>query len=320
MDQLNLEALGSPTREVRKAFEENIADYRPVLWRYCLKLTGSPWDAEDLAQETILKAFALVPFYYQELIPKAYLFRMATNTWIDQCRRARLPLDSFEEKMETISDQNAPDPIEVRSSIEHLITVLPPRQRVVVLLTDVFDFTAREVADIISATEGAVKAILHRARKTLIRSNKEDVNSGNKASTTVEREHHLIVDAYIEAFNKRDVDAIAALLDEGALVDIVGVTHERGRETIRKYSLEHTAQSTEYLRAEASMLWGEPVVFVYTRTEKKPEGLTSVICLEINMESIVSTREYYFCPELLTMIGEELGMPTYTHGYFWASK
>lgn len=319
MDQLNLEALGSPTREVRKAFEENIANYRPVLWRYCLKLTGSPWDAEDLAQETILKAFALVPFYYQEIVPKAYLFRMATNTWIDQCRRARVPLDSIEEIMETISDQHAPDPIEVRSSIEYLITVLPPRQRVVILLSDVFDFTAREVAEMISTTEGAVKAILHRARTTLKKSKMEEVNRPQD-STLVELEHHFIVDAYIEAFNKRDVDAIAALLDEGALVDIVGVTHERGRETIRKYSLEHTAQSAESLRAEASMLWGEPVVLVFTRPEQKPEGLSWVIRLETTMESIFGTREYYFCPELLTMAAEELGVPAYTNGYFWISK
>jgi RNA polymerase sigma factor (sigma-70 family) len=317
VDQLNLEALGSPTREIRKVFEENIANYRPVLWRYCLKLTGSPWDAEDLAQETILKAFALVPFYYQEIVPKAYLFRMATNTWIDQCRRARLPLDSFEEDMYKLSDHQVIDPLEIRTSIEHLITNLPPRQRVVVLLSDVFDFTAREVADMISTTEGAVKAILHRARKTLMSSNIDEDMSPNQATTPLERQHHAIVDAYIEAFNRRDVDAIAALLDEGALVDIVGVTHECGRETIRKYSLEHTAQSTDYLRAEASMLWGEPVVLVYTRPEQKPEGLNWVIRIATNMESITSTREYYFCPDLLTLAGEELGLPIYTNGYFW---
>lgn len=317
MDQLNLESLGSPTREVRKAFEENIANYRPALWRYCLKLTGSPWDAEDLTQETLLKGFALVPFYYQEIVPKAYLFRMATNTWIDQCRRARVPLDSFEEIMETISDQQV-DPIDIRSSMEHLITFLPPRQRVVILLSDVFDFTAREVAEIILTTEGAVKAILHRARKSLMESKLEDVQ--RSGTTPVEQKNHVIVDAYIEAFNKMDVDAIAALLDEGALVDIVGVTHELGRETIRKYSLEHTAQSTDYLRAEASMLWGESVVLVYTRPEKKPEGLIWLIRLETNLEAIFCTREYYFCPELLTMAAGELGVPAYTNGYFWSSN
>jgi RNA polymerase sigma factor (sigma-70 family) len=318
MQQLDLEALGKVTREARKAFEENIISERPALWRYCLKLTGSPWDAEDLVQETILKAFGFVPFYYQEVIPRAYLFRMATNTWIDQCRKSGFRLDSIDDKLEMIADEDVADPMELRSSIEHLIRILPPRQRVVLLLRDVFEFTAREVAEMISVTEGAVKAILHRARTTLRHRSNEDMNPPQVAAPN--QLHQAMVDAYIDAFIKRDADAIAALLYEDAIVDIVGVTHECGRDTIRKYSLEHTAQDTSWIHAKVAVLWGEPVVLVFSRPEQEPQGLRSVIRLESSEEYIFMIKEYYFCPEILRLAAEELHIPVYPNGYFWTSS
>jgi RNA polymerase sigma-70 factor (ECF subfamily) len=61
---------------------------RPDLHRYCLRLTGHLWDAEDLAQETMLRAFATLGSVHHSIqSPRAYLLRVATNTWIDALRR-----------------------------------------------------------------------------------------------------------------------------------------------------------------------------------------------------------------------------------------
>ena len=83
----DFESLGSTTRDIRKEFNLIIEPYRQTLWQYCRAMTGSPWDAEDLVQETLIKTYAVLPKLYQPLYPKALLFRIATNTWINQCRK-----------------------------------------------------------------------------------------------------------------------------------------------------------------------------------------------------------------------------------------
>ena len=79
------------TQEVQQVwnrFLQRTEPLRPELYRYCRALTGSAWDAEDLVQDTLLRAFAKlgeVPLRIES--PKAYLFRVASNLWIDHCRR-----------------------------------------------------------------------------------------------------------------------------------------------------------------------------------------------------------------------------------------
>ena len=83
------EHLSESARQLRQQFDELVAGHREGLWRYCLKLTGNPWDAEDLVQDTLLKAFGRLSFYWQPLNIRAYLFRIASNAWIDSWRRLR---------------------------------------------------------------------------------------------------------------------------------------------------------------------------------------------------------------------------------------
>lgn len=72
-----------------EAREEGIEAHRPALYHYCRRLTGDPFDAEDLHQETVLRAFSKLSERFEPVAhPKAYLFRMATNLWIDWQRRA----------------------------------------------------------------------------------------------------------------------------------------------------------------------------------------------------------------------------------------
>jgi len=140
--------------------------YRQELFRYCMMLTKSPWEADDLVQETLTKLFAL-GLKKPLSIQKAYLFRTATNAWIDICRKKKAyieePLDEF-----TSAAQDA-DPLELQDSMQYMLHLLPVGQVVVVLLIDVFHFTSKETAEMLSSTEGAVKAMLHRARAALRR-------------------------------------------------------------------------------------------------------------------------------------------------------
>lgn len=83
-----MEDLYAQSRTLRRKFEELIDDCSQDLWKYCLALTRSPWDAEDLSQDTLLKGFAQLNYLYQVVNPKAYLLRVASNLWIDRHRTA----------------------------------------------------------------------------------------------------------------------------------------------------------------------------------------------------------------------------------------
>src|SRR5262249_37519061 len=127
--------------------------------------TGSPWDAEDLVQDTLVRAFGRLAQNWQPTNPRSYLFRIATNGWLDSRKAApTLPIEDSVEAGEAHADA----PIEeTLAALDYLSTTLTPRQAVVVLLADVFDFRVEEVAAMIAVSRPAAKALLQRARATL---------------------------------------------------------------------------------------------------------------------------------------------------------
>lgn len=313
----DLQSLGKISRDLKKEFDLLVIPHRPALWRYCRAITGSAWDAEDLVQETLLRAFASLSQLWQPLVPKAYLFRIASNAWIDQCRKQRIEWEENVEP-EQLSQPVSVDSLEVTEAMETLVANLPARQRVIFLLIDVFDFTAAEAASMIGSTEGAVKAALHRARVKLQerkgRQREEDVPM--KVRQTWTESDKMIVQAYLDAFNRRDPDGIAELLDDQAAVDIVHIALEYGKETIRKYSLEGWAKDPMPMQAQLHDLWGELAVVVLTETAEGP-AVYDLIRLELNHGRIVQTKEYYFCPELLAATAAVLGIGVHSNGYLY---
>lgn len=308
----DLQALGERSRELRAAFERAIAEHRTALWRYCLKLTGSTWEAEDLAQETVLKGLGALYRFGQALQPRAYLFRIASNTWIDQQRRVRPEVD-LEAAQEIPADNTPERAVELSEAMQVLVTALPPRQRVVLLLIDGFGFAAREVAAMLRITEGAAKAVLHRAREALRR----ERTSPTDAQSTRMPAPPAVVSAYLDAFNRRDPEALAALFDPEATNYIVGDWEERGVETMKQYSLAFWKAEPQPERAEYRHLLGRDVVVVTTRLPDGSPALWSVIELELGADRVLGHRWYFFCPEFLEHAAAQLGMPAVNHGYFY---
>jgi len=149
-------------RDDRNAFLDLVEDLRVELFGYCRSLTGDPFDAEDLAQETLLRAFWRMTSEPGIENPRAYLFRTATHAFIDE--RRRVPRRGVPEELTEIPAPEAPPAVEVRDAMEKAARVLAPRERAVLLLKDVFAFTLAEAAGFLETTVGAVKAALHRAR------------------------------------------------------------------------------------------------------------------------------------------------------------
>jgi RNA polymerase sigma-70 factor (ECF subfamily) len=312
----DLNVLSGPIRDARDQFIAATEPHRPELWRFCLHLTGSPWDAEDLVQETMLKAFVRLGGLWQPVQDhRAYLFRVASNTWIDGLRHAgrRIQADStIDESVPDTSTADADLPFEVTDAMAALIRHLPPRQRVALLLADVFGYPAAEIAAMLGVTAGAVKAMLHRARTTLSAVRTEPMPD---APRPVAADDDVLLRRFVDAFNRRDADALVALLHADASADIVGVAEEFGREVIRAQSLaEAMASSVRYV-AEAGEVEGERVVLVHTEQPGGSLALTWIIRLEIGAGQILRWVSYYFTPELLTHVASLRGVPVTTHGY-----
>jgi RNA polymerase sigma factor (sigma-70 family) len=315
----SIHSLGEPLRLLHERFDALIAPEREALWRYCHHLTGSSWDAEDLVQETLMKAFARLTMLWQPMQPRAWLFRVASNAWIDAVRRERRAEFGDLEELEMQSagvDENLT--VHVTDAMRRLVRLLPPRQRVVYLLTQTLDFQAVEVAAMLGTTSSAVKAALHRARETLAR-HSASVGEAGEAPTDVPTADPVVA-RYVAAFNARDPDAIAALLDEAAVTEIVGVAEEYGRAVTQSASLAEWAADPAQQWVEPGLLDGRVVLYVFHRTVEHPKALAWIIRLEAAGSRIHRQWQYYYCPELIRHAAARSGWVALTHGHRYVAS
>src|SRR6185295_70985 len=135
-----MDDLAALARDACRRFSQSFEPLRPELYRYCRHLTRSPWDAEDLAQDVLTRAFVtLGKLGSAPPNPRAWLFRVASNTWIDQQRRPRA--------VPEVEPAGAVDPRTTREAAGTLIARLAPQERAAVVLKDVFDLPIEDIAE-----------------------------------------------------------------------------------------------------------------------------------------------------------------------------
>ncbi|WYB30722.1 RNA polymerase sigma factor [Streptomyces sp. SM1P] len=309
-----LDALPRPLLEAaqaaRREFLVALEPLRGDLFRYCRRLTGSVWDAEDLAQETLVRALARAAVSHQPVErPMAWLVRIATNVYLDQVRR---PAALLVEPSERAAPADA-DPAEVRDALAEMSTLLAPQERAALVLKDVFDLPLKEIAAMLSTTEGAVKAALHRGRGRL--------TDPGRATALARRTapDRSTLDALATAFTTYDLDGLTKLFVENAVSDVIGLAHEVGRDQIAAGSLHHTLvlETSVRWRAEVRELDGDPLVLMWATPidGDGPEAVEDVLRTETADGGITSLRWYYFCPDVLAEVGDRLGVPYRTHGH-----
>lgn len=190
----------------------------PALYRYCLSLTGSTWDAEDLAQATFLHMLQSEKKLHELENGEAYLIRSARNRWIDDIRRQnaqkRLPTDGegdytrkYDEPSHCYEENYTPD---LELALQYLITHVSTWQRTILVLRDVWGYTASETAEMLNTTEGAVKAALGRARALLAQKHKEG-NGLEFVALPEHEEEREWLKAYLAAFRAGDAQRWIAL-------------------------------------------------------------------------------------------------------------
>lgn len=305
-------------RVTRQQLAKFLDPLRPELFRYCRSLTGDLWDAEDLVQDTLFRAFAkLADVHWQIDNPRAYVFRIATNLWIDIRRRpeeAQMP-ENFDAPAR---EQKTP---EIADAIAELAHHLPAQERAALLLKDVFDFSLNDIAAQLRTSTGAVKAALHRGRKKLdaAKENRHGREDAGRKPQRAGAPSAALLQKWCEAFNARDLQGLANLMLEDAEADVVGVVQEYGRAQIRDGSLHHTIREENGdPEARVAEFRGEPVIVLWYTVE---EGGTKQLVVRdvlrfIEAEGGVRTlRYYYFCPETLAEVARELKLPLKDNGY-----
>jgi RNA polymerase sigma-70 factor (ECF subfamily) len=317
-------------RSVQTSWHEFLGTYeslRPELYRYCRHLTRSPWDAEDLAQDTLARAFVTLGQMMGDSPPnpRAWLFRVASNLWIDRVRRQRREEPLVADARDT---RAASDPQAAREAAGTLLTVLSPQERAAVVLKDVLDLSLEESADALSTTVGAVKAALHRARGKLLEAPAEEPLPPAPA----------VLDAFCQAFNAGDIDRLTALLLGNTSVEVVGATTQYGAEAARRTVLHGMLFGVKFMvnpeahggiegrffdgvlpnapRVEARAHRGGWVL-LHWYVHRDGEAVRALTRLEVEGDRVTRLQNYFYNPELITEVCAELAVPSRTNGRRW---
>ncbi len=162
------------------AFERDAIPQMDSLYNFALRLTGDSDDADDLQQETFLRAYRFFDKFEQGTNCKAWLYRIMKNIYInDYQKKKKQPVKVDYEEAEAFYENAKPsstdDSYHSKDQFENLlddevsgaISSLPDDFRTVILLSDIEGFTYEEVADFLDCPVGTVRSRLHRARKML---------------------------------------------------------------------------------------------------------------------------------------------------------
>ncbi len=301
--------------QAQRPWRRFIEEYEPLrgdLYRYCRFLTRNPWDAEDLVQDVLARAFVtLASMQEPPANPRAWLFRVASNHWLNQRKRAR-ERPTPETELSTDSD-----PRTAREAAGSLVGALAPQERAAVVLKDVFDFSLDEVASALSTSVGAVKAALHRGRGKLAQADPEQTAAPPPP----------LLDAFCAAFNARDIEKVTALLLDNVSLEFPGHHSAYGIPAVRGA----LSATMFHARAFITPSWQQGVVEDSARFEVRlhrgealllawwqhadgeaVRGFSRIDCEEGRVARI---RTYFHTPEAVAELCRELGVPSRSNGY-----
>jgi RNA polymerase sigma-70 factor, ECF subfamily len=232
---------GAPRPDVELRLEQ----HRGELTGYCYRMLGSTFEAEDAVQETMVRAWRAYDRFEGRAALRSWLYRIATNVCMDMLngrkRRARpmdlgpastaegpltpaLPEVTWLEPMPDVRVlPEDGDPAELAASRETLrlafvaaLQHLPARQRAVLILREVLQWKASEVAELLDTTVVSVNSALQRARATLDASE----ISPTDPLQPMDDEQRKLLGRYVEAFERYDIESLVSLLHEDATLSM----------------------------------------------------------------------------------------------------
>lgn len=231
---------GSDRDGDERAFRELVAPLHRELHAYAYRMLGSFHDADDVLQESLLKAWRALATPGVHASFRAWMYRIVTNTCLDLLKsrpRRMMPQDVCAPVapgppttaprsdilwIEPYPDAllpAAPDPEEaarlregMRLAFVHAVQALPPRQRAALILHEVLDWSVAEIAAMLETTNAAIHSALQRARATLTRPLEEPAPLAPR--------HAEVVDRFVRAWETGDFDGFVALLADDAVMSM----------------------------------------------------------------------------------------------------
>jgi len=214
------------------AFAEMIEPLRRALLVHCYRMLGSLEDAEDAFQETLVRAWRHLGAYEPNGPLRNWVYRIATNVCLNTLARRRTPVRGegatayagLEPLPDHLIDDGDEDPAAIAERRESVdlafmaaVQILPPRQRAVLLLRDVLDWSAREVAAALETTPAAVNSALARARGTLAHE-----RAGSRLTRTHQplptSQEQTLARRFAAAWHRADLDGLIEMLTADALL------------------------------------------------------------------------------------------------------
>jgi len=264
------------------------------------------------------RAFVTLGCLSQEVThPRAWLFRVASNLWLNRVRRTREETGVIPEQAEI------PEPRASREAAGTLIVRLSPQERAAVVLKDVFDLTLEEIAEALSTTAGAIKAALHRGRGKLVEPEPDEPPTPERGA----------LDAFCTAFNAGDLDRLTAVLLDTVTVEYPGMHVEYGADAARNGSLTgslfgHLGDGCGIAprnrngllpsppRVEVRCHRGEAILLCWFPHESG-DAVRSIYRLDTDGDRVARIRVYFHTPDVIAEICRELDVPYRTNGYRW---
>lgn len=240
-----------------QAFSTMTEPHRRELQVHCYRMLGSVHDAEDMVQETFLRAWRRRETFEGRAPFRAWLYKIATNVCLDALEKhprrglpvshqeagqkdAPIPapirepvwLEPFPDEWLDDEQTNPEGQVSTRENISlafiAALHLLPPRQRAVLILRDVLEWQASETAELLEMSVPAVKSALHRARSTLASHDFKTVSP-----VLLDEAGQVKLDQYVRAWETADVEALLALLTDDATFSMPPIpAWYQGRETI----------------------------------------------------------------------------------------
>ena len=306
-----------------------LEQYRPALTGHCYRMLGSVADAEDAVQEAMLRAWKGMEKFREQSSMKTWLYRIATNVCLDNLgsseRRRLRPVElspepgvvsedlvltqrAREEWVEPIPDAMAlpaegdANPEErallresIRLAFVAALQYLPPRQRAVLLLTQVLSFSATEAAETLGMSVAAVNSALQRARSTL------DARNPAVAPRELSTGQRELVARYVDAFERYDVGALTSLLHEEATLSMP--PYElwlRGHESIAKWLSSFGIGCKGSRLVPVAACGGTPAFAQYRDGGATPWAL---LMIELSGDRIMSMTSYLDVETLFPRFG-----------------
>ncbi len=272
------------------AFARDTEPYRRELLAHCYRMLGSAHDAEDVVQETYIRAWRSYEAFENRSSVRTWLYRIATNaclTALSHASRRVLPSGlgaPSEDPNEPPSPADAgwiepipdawviapfDDPAVVVASREGLrlaliasLQHLPAQQRAVLILRDVLAFPAAEVATMLDTSVAAVKSALQRARARM----KDAAPSPDEVVEPSAPQVRALLDGYMAAFGNADAEALARVLRHDAALEMVGSrTWFAGRATCLPFIAGHVLGVAGDWSMIAVAANGQPAAAAYQR-------------------------------------------------------